>query len=123
MTEGWPASLRPLKQGIGADDLNLRAQWRAIIPDLNRDANQPVVSSNPVCQATCSGSNVLSRLGELDSYERTRAARITSKKPNGPRRQLAVMTPPINAPMMPSNAASVPVRYKFLIGVRGRSHA
>ena len=60
---------------------------------------------------------------ELDSYERERAARITSKKPNGPRRQLAVTTPPINAPMMPSNAASVPVRYRFPIGVRGPSHA
>jgi hypothetical protein len=51
------------------------------------------------------------------------AARITLRKPRGPRRQLAVATPPISAPMMPSKAASVPVRYKFSIGVRGASHA
>jgi len=38
------------------------------------------------------------------------AARITLGKPSGPRTQLAVSTPPINAPMMPSNTTSLPVR-------------
>jgi hypothetical protein len=37
----------------------------------------------------------------------------------GPRSVLAVATPPIKAPMTPSIAASVPVKYKFLIGVLG----
>src|SRR5580704_11224938 len=58
-----------------------------------------------------------------ESHECKREARITSRKPNRPRRQLAVTTAPINAPMIPSNATSLPVRYKFRITVRGSSHA
>src|ERR1700730_15287973 len=60
---------------------------------------------------------------EPDSHERARAARITSRKPNRPRTQLAVTTAPINAPMIPRKATSLPVRYKFWIIVRGPSHA
>src|SRR5512137_1825859 len=74
-------------------------------------------------QQLCALAAFVIRCWELNSHEWERAARITSMKPNRPSRQLAVTTPPINAPMMPSKAASLPVRYKFLIGVRGPSHA
>ena len=47
---------------------------------------------------------------QISGYDGECAARITSIKPNHPRRQLAVMTPPINAPMMPSKATSLPVK-------------
>ena len=46
---------------------------------------------------------------------------MISRKPAEPRRVLAVATPPIKAPMTPSTAASVPVKYKFRMGVLGVS--
>jgi hypothetical protein len=72
-------------------------------------------------QRLCALAAFVIRCWELNSHEWERAARITSMKPNRPRRQLAVTTPPINAPMMPSKATSLPVRYKFRTGVRGPS--
>ena len=48
-----------------------------------------------------------------ESYERERAARMICRNPNRPRTQLAATTAPINAPMIPRTAASLPVRYKF----------
>src|ERR1700747_2414373 len=47
------------------------------------------------------------------------AARMIRRKPAEPSSMLAVATPPINAPMTPSIAASAPVRYRFRIGVLG----
>jgi len=64
-------------------------------------------------------------IGVGESYdtvdEREPAARIIWEKPSGPISQLAVGTPPISAPMIPSKAASLPVRYKFRIGQAARS--